>query len=82
MEMGRTNLYNFKMLSTKIGKNSKSRNFEKFLKILNGHKIRTINTMALKLSELTSHTDTNKWWNFEQNLEPLRWTKLNWLEWP
>ena len=46
-----------------------------FPKILNGHKIRMINAIALQFSGFTSHMDVNKWWNFEKSLV-LGWNDL------
>ena len=58
---GVCNKPNFKMQVFKIGKNSTSKNFQKFAKILNNHKIRMIYGVVLQFSGFTSYMDTNKW---------------------
>ena len=50
---------NFKMQASKI-KKKKSGNFLRFPKILNGHKIRTINYIVLQYSGFTSHKEKKK----------------------
>ena len=60
---------NFKIQASKIGKNSKTWNFPKFLKTLNDHRLRTINAIGLQFSGFTSHTNTAKIWKKKKKIE-------------